>query len=342
MNCRKEMKRPATGRLHVIVRLATRLIFLAEGITSGLAQQQQFRPPAVPLVTHDPYFSVWSMADKLTDERTKHWTGASNGMGGMARIDGKTYRFMGQWGESASAMKQMSLQLLPTRSIYEFEASGIRMALTFTSPLLPHDLDVMSRPATYLTWDVRSVDNQTHQVSLYFDCTSEWVVNTSNERVTWARHKVADLTVLSFGSQRQTVLEKSGDDLRIDWGYLYLVIPPQGESSTSILPGRTARESFTNSGTLPVTDDLRMPRPARDEMPVLAAVMDLGKVGTSSVSRHLILAYDDQFSVEYFYRRLRPYWRRNGMEADGLLKAAERDYIPLSQSCKKFDEELMT
>src|SRR5260370_23586368 len=29
------------------------------------------------------------------------------------------------------------------------------------------------------------------------------------------------------------------------------------------------------------------------------------------------------------------------MEADGLLKAAERDYIPLSESCKTFDEELM-
>src|SRR5207302_2682690 len=99
------MNKPITGKSLLIVRLVTFFIFFAGGITSGLSQQPQFRPPAVPLVTHDPYFSVWSMADKLTDERTKHWTGASNGMAGMAWMYGKVYRFMDQMCESSSAMK---------------------------------------------------------------------------------------------------------------------------------------------------------------------------------------------------------------------------------------------
>ena len=63
--------------------------------TRAMSRAETFRPPAVPLVTHDPYFSTWSMADKLTDDWPKHWTGGITGMGGVARIDGKTYRFMG-------------------------------------------------------------------------------------------------------------------------------------------------------------------------------------------------------------------------------------------------------
>jgi hypothetical protein len=305
------------------------------------------RPPAVPLVTHDPYFSVWSMSDGLADERPKHWTGATHGMVGMARIDGKPHRFMGQsYSPLPAPMRQVRLEVFPTRTVYEFEAEGVRLRLTFLSPLLPDDLEVLARPVTYLTWDAWALDGRKHRVSLYFDCTAEFVVNTTYEKVVWSRPQVGRLRVLTFGSQEQPVLERAGDDLRIDWGYLHLAVPTSGMGSAAnsdvIAWNQTARNSFAATGALPDSDDMRLPRMAREEMPVLATTIEFGEVASSPVSRHLMLAYDDVYSVEYFRRRLRPYWRRGGSEADALLQAAARDYETLKRRSEAFDAELMT
>ena len=56
----------------------------------------EFRPPAIPLVTHDPYTSCWSMSDCLYDDWPRHWTGSPHSMYGVIRVDGKPMRFIGK------------------------------------------------------------------------------------------------------------------------------------------------------------------------------------------------------------------------------------------------------
>jgi len=81
---------------------ALSIVFMSA--VSALAQTAEFfkpyagtdlRLPSVPLVVNDPYFSVWSPYDKLTDGTTRHWTNDEKPILGLLRVDGATYRFMG-------------------------------------------------------------------------------------------------------------------------------------------------------------------------------------------------------------------------------------------------------
>jgi hypothetical protein len=308
---------------------------------AGQERAPAFRPPAVPLVTHDPYFSVWSMADKLTDDSSRHWTGSVQAVCGMVRIDDKPYRFMGTLPEGTPAMTQTALEVWPTRTIYRFEAGGVRLTLTFCSPLLVNDLDALGRSVTYVAFDVQTSDAKAHKIALYLDGSPELAVNTAEQKVIWSRCKIGDMAVLRLGTQEQPILARAGDNLRIDWGCVYLAVPRQDGADTALSGDRACRQGFAKAGRLPDADDLRMPRAANDHWPLLAAMFDLGEVGEKPASRHLLLAYDDIYSIEFLQRRLRPYWRRDGAEVSAMLQAAEKDYVSLMERCRAFDEELM-
>jgi hypothetical protein len=316
-------------------------LFILAVFGVSLAAAKDLRPPAVPLIANSPYFSVWSMADHLTDDVTRHWTGTPQSLGGLVRIDGKAYRIIGNEPEGVPAMEQKNLQVLPTRTAYEFEASGVGITLTFMTPVLPADLDVMSRPATYVTWTVQSKDGKEHAVSLYFDASGQLAVDTAAQAVVASRLRFGGSTVLRVGSQQQPVLQKAGDFIRIDWGYLYGVTPGGAGTDQVITNRRAARGGFAEKGSFPA-DDAETPAPAGDwDGPALAYRFDLGQVGSAPVSRYVVLAYDESFSVQYLDRWLRPYWRRNGATIANLLENSLRDYESLTARCRQFDEELM-
>jgi len=307
---------------------------------------QQHRAPAVPLVTNDPYFSIWSMGNSLTDIPTKHWSEAIEPMTGLARIDGQTFRWMGSPVRGfrmpeAKAMQQTSVEVTPLHSRYRFTAAGIELGVTFFTPLFPQDLDVLSRPVTYLTWSAVSTDGKPHQVDLLLDIDPSVAVNDVSEQVTWSRAHTGGLTVLSTGTRDQAILNRSGDRIRVDWGYFHLAAPDSEAVSSEL--SATAIAQFVDSGNLSDADDLGMPRPAGGtslRAPHLAVKLPLGQVGASPVERHVLLAYTETYDIEYLGRRLRGYWQRNGMTESELLTTAEKEYSSLEVRGVKFDADL--
>ena len=93
------------------------------------------RPPAVPLVTTDPYLSIWSFNDRLTDADTHHWTGKTQTLLSLVRVDGKPFRLAGVHPAAVPAMDQKSVEgsflaLLQFADGSQYSATG-----KFTAPL---------------------------------------------------------------------------------------------------------------------------------------------------------------------------------------------------------------
>ncbi|MDD4871376.1 MAG: DUF4965 domain-containing protein [Kiritimatiellae bacterium] len=308
------------------------LAILISGTATAQQACKQFRPPSVPLVACDPYFSIWSPGNNLTDIDTTHWTGKPHRIASAVSIDGKKYRVMGGARSMGPALAQKSLSVLPTRTIYIFEDAGILLTLTFMTPALPEDIDILSRPVTYLTYEFCSADGKSHDVQFSFDASAELTVNTSKQEVTWSTETIGNLTALKIGSKEQNVLAKKGDDIRIDWGYLYVAAQASELASAKIIDIGSLHD---------ISPAVELSTPAPAETVTAALCFDLGKIGEKSVSRMLMLAYDDLYSIQYMKQNLRPYWRRNDWEAADLLKASAKDYESLAKRCAAFDEELM-
>ncbi len=327
-------------------------VFFLPGSANAFAGTAEFRPPAVPLVAADPYFSIWSPADKLTDADTVHWTRKPQRLTSTVLIDGRAYRVMGTQPDFFPALPQTGLNVTPTRSIYTFAGAGVALTVTFMSPVLPDDLDLLSRPVTYVTFAVRSTDGKEHSVGAQFLVNPEIAVNEPQQPVRTTYEMIDGLGVAVAGSVEQPVLRKKGDNLRIDWGQLYLAAPEEQvlvsphayEFTSHVSLGDPASWSTNKIYIVPQhspSAEGGQPAMSAAAAPPLGVSFDFRKVGSQPVTRWLMLAYDDEFSIQYFKKNLRPYWRRNGDDARALLKKAAADYTALVKRCAQFDAEFM-
>jgi hypothetical protein len=162
------------------------VLLLTFSVSILSAQNGSLRLPAVPLVSSNPYFSIWSFSHHPGTDWPRHWTGTVQAMACFAKIDGVNYRLLGATHREVPAMELTNTVVTPTRTIYSFEQDGVSIRLTFTNPMLADDLVLLSQALTYVTWEMESLDGKPHQLKIYFDVSAELVVNTFDQEVTWS------------------------------------------------------------------------------------------------------------------------------------------------------------
>lgn len=301
-----------------------------------------FTPPAVPLVVHDPYTSTWIFGHDPTADWARHWTGKERTLTGLIRVDGEVYRFLGPAEVCEKPLPPVRFCVNPTRTIYYYETEKVGLVVTFTTPMLPYDYKYLSAPVSFVEFELSSRDGKEHSVDLYLDVGAEWCVNTPEQMVTWEKlHSNKGLVLLKAGSVDQPILEKAGDNLRIDWGYLYLVVP-SAESSVIIGRRDINLERFKKDGNISQETEINPPAKPSQVPIALTWSTSLNLPSAVSVSKYLVIAYDDIYSIEYFGEKLRPwYWKEYGENFIALIDALYDEYPSIKEKCQSWDEEIL-
>ncbi len=442
---------------------------------------QNTKAPAFPLITHDPYFSIWSTTDKLNESPTKHWSGTDHSLMGVLKVDGEMFRFMGakglsynnilpagddvnyvakytetepsgdwtnlnyddtQWksgnapfgnrtgisktlwltkdiwmrrvfnlenlnlkepilklqhddlvkvylngdliydagccagkylylpfsNEMKSKLKkgqnvlaihvintggdalldvgiveksipisdtkiqlaqQKSVKLNATQTHYEFTCGKVNLSLTFTSPLLINNLDVLARPVSYVSAKVKSNDSKSHNVQLYFGASTDIATNHESQLISAKKYTENNLSILKAGTVEQPILQKKGDDIRIDWGYMYVATPTATNVTQSI-------SSNENTNPFQTTDaDI-----SEGKRLTLNTIVDMGKVNSTSKEQVIMLAYDDVYSIQYFGKNLLPWWKENGSTIEQQLSLAAQNYTSIIKQCEFINQTI--
>ena len=317
-------------------------------------ENTDFRAPAVPLITHDPMFSIWSFSDTLPGCVTRHWDGTRKHMFGLLTVDGILYQFMGNvaldeyYHPGYRKMTQTGCRIRPMTTTYTFDSERIGLELNFTSPLLLNDLDVLSRPITYISYRILPKDSQPHKVDIHFGFTGEFCVDRNDQEIFVDRTPHS----LFFSSGTDRMLKRSGDGHRIEWGEFHVIAPGWFsrvsclQSFIDYLKGRyTDLDCFNNTVCV-----CRNPGPASYEpftkTPVFPhyptiAVNKSYDLREETISDHLAVGYNDIKSIQYFGENIEAYWRRNGDTFNDIINKSLREYDSTMDKVRTFEEELL-
>ena len=323
------------------------VLIISLNLIAHSSMAQVSKAPAYPLITHNPYFSIWSFTDKLNESTTKHWTGSNQSIIGLIKVDNQVYKFLGKDASASEndkmmQAKQLSVNMSATQTTYQFDCGAVSLNVAFTSPLIITDINILSRPVSYISMKTKSKDGKKHIVQIYVGASSAIASNKGSEEMVATGYTTPNLNVLKIGTIEQPILQKSGDDLRIDWGYAYIAankyhskqsVQSINDASQDFISNKsgmneskviTSKSSTTQGRNLSI-NTIFNPDTARD----------------TETDHVLLVAYDEIKAIQYFKESLDPWWKLDpAMNMDKMLQLANTQYTNVIAKCNRFNKQI--
>ena len=309
------------------------------------------------IFSHDDVFELYINGKKVVD------TGETRKMGEVLHLDGKLKGLLKpgrniiaahchntsggayvDFGVSKNIKKgnteivdavQKRVDVMATSTYYTFACGPVELDLVFTAPMLIDDLDLLSMPINYVSYQVRSVDRKQHDVQFYLSATPEMAVDKVNQpTISTLLSNKNGMDYVRTGTIEQPILAKTGDNISIDWGYFYM---PAVNGTVALAGSEVMDKTFIETGKLALSKDRIESRKA-SEMPILAYVHDFGKI--TDASSFTMLGYDEIDDIEYMYHRYKGYWARHGKTIFQAFDELKRDYSVIMDKCRAFDKRI--
>ena len=266
------------------------------------------RLPAYPLITSDPYISIWSNTDHPAESDTIHWSGVRKRLVLTASADGNDYALVGL---SAGQRAELTgREITATATKYTFRIGAMELSVAFRAPLLLDDLRLTSIPVTYVHIKARSLDGQAHKAEVKLTWHDDICHDSaSTEPMIGKSYASGDIHIAWMGRKRQPMLGQSSDHITIDWGYAYIL------SDTSV-----AFRRISGHWGLECAKTIA--------------------VGAKDEEACIMLAYDDVASIDYFGYISQAYYHAwNGESFIKAVKSCFHERYEIFCRMTAFDEQ---
>ena len=229
--------------------------------------------------------------------------------------------------------KQNSVDVMATSSYYNFTCGPVDLDLVFTAPMLIDDLDLISTPINFISYQVKSNDGKKHDVQFYIGTSPQLTVNEMGQPTATTIVTENGVKYAKSGSTEQNYCGRSGDVISIDWGYLYI---PAINGDVSICPAETAEADFVATGKLPATSSGEILSTNRSDMPAINFVNDLGNI--DEARSFMMIGYDEVWDIQYMKQNYKAYYARDGKTIFDQFKYFNDNYASLMKRSKDLDK----